>query len=91
MALSSAVVWLLWILPIVIVMAAGIVIAIASFLSPRANAMPNITVLLLVLLLLVVEFVLVVIVILFGIIGAVWFARTEASVKGSGFQRSSRQ
>jgi hypothetical protein len=77
-----AVVWLLWILPLVIVIAAGVAVAVASFLSTRAAALPNITLLLLVLLLLLVGFVLFVIVMLFGIIGAVRFARTGSIREG---------
>ena len=45
-----AVVWLLWLLPLVIVIAAGVAVAVASFLSTKRTAMPNITFLLLVLL-----------------------------------------
>ena len=83
--IKLAVVWFLWILPLIIVMAAGIAVAVAAFLSNQATAMPNITLLLLVLLLLVVEFVLMVIVILFGIIGAVRFARTGSIREGIRF------
>jgi len=79
-----AVVWLLWFLPLVIVMAAVVAIAVISFLSAPA-AGPNITLLLLVLLLLLVEFVLMVIVILFGILGAVRFARTGSIREGIRF------
>ncbi len=77
-----AIVWFLWILPLIIVLAAGIAVAVAGFLSTRATAMPNITLLLLLLLLLVVEFVLMVIVILFGTIGAIRFARTGSICEG---------
>jgi hypothetical protein len=77
-----AVVWFLWILPVVIVLAAGIAIAIASYLSVRMAAAPNIVLLLLLLLLLLLEFVLVVIVVLFGILGAVRFARTGSIREG---------
>jgi hypothetical protein len=77
-----AIVWVLWILPLVIVLAAGIAVAVAGFLSTQATAMPNITLLLLLLLLLVVEFVLMVIVILFGTIGAIRFARTGSIREG---------
>jgi hypothetical protein len=76
-----AVVWLLWFLPLVIVLAAGIAIAVASYLSAGAAA-ANIALLLLVLLLLLVGFVFVVIVLLFGIIGAVRFARTGSIREG---------
>ena len=77
-----AIVWFLWILPLVIVLAAGIAVAVAGFLSTQSTAMPNITLLFLFLLVLVVEFVLMVIVILFGIIGAVRFARTGSIREG---------
>jgi hypothetical protein len=77
-----AVVWFLWLLPLVIVMAAACAVAFASFLSTRANAMPNIVLLLFVLLLLLVEFVLFVIVMLFGVLGAVRFARTGSIREG---------
>jgi hypothetical protein len=76
-----AIVWFLWILPVVIVLAAGIAIAIASYLSVRSAA-PNVVLLLLLLLLLLVGFVLVVIVVLFGILGAVRFARTGSIREG---------
>jgi hypothetical protein len=79
-----AVVWLLWFLPLIIVLAAVIAIAVISFLSAPA-AGPNIALLLLVLLLLLVEFVLMVIVILFGILGAVRFARTGSIREGIRF------
>ena len=77
-----AIVWLLWILPLIIVLAAGVAVAVAGFLSTQAAAMPNITLLLLLLLLLLVEFVLMVIVMLFGIIGAIRFARTGSIREG---------
>lgn len=77
-----AIVWFLWILPLIIVLVAGIAVAVAGFLSTQATAMPNTTLLLLLLMLLVVEFVLMVIVILFGIIGAVRFARTGSIREG---------
>ena len=79
------VVWLLWLLPLVIVIAAGVAVAVASFLSTRATAIPNITLLLLVLLLFLAGFVLFVIVMLFGIIGAVRFARTGSIREGIRF------
>jgi len=77
-----AIVWFLWMLPLIIVLAAGIAIAIAGFLSTQATAMPNLTLLLLLLLLLLVELVLMVIVFLFGIIGAIRFARTGSIREG---------
>jgi hypothetical protein len=80
-----AVVWILWILPIFIVMAAACAIMFAAFLSTQATASPNIALLLVVLLLLLVEFVLMVIVMLFGVIGAVRFARTGSIREGIRF------
>jgi len=77
-----AIVWFLWILPLIIVLAAGIAVAVAGLLSTQATAMPNTTLLLLFILVLVVEFVLMVIVILFGIIGAIRFARTGSIREG---------
>jgi hypothetical protein len=79
-----AVVWFLWFLPI-IVMAAICAIAFFSFLSTPSTAMPNITLLLFLLLLLVVGFILFVVVILFGILGAVRFARTGSIREGIRF------
>jgi len=76
-----AVVWFLWILPVAIVLAAGIAIAIASYVSVRMAA-PNVILLLLMLLLLLLGFVLVLIVLLFGILGAVRFARTGSIREG---------
>jgi hypothetical protein len=66
----------------VIVLAAGIAIAVASYLSVRMAAAPNVILLLLLLLLLLLGFVLVVIVLLFGILGAVRFARTGSIREG---------
>ena len=77
-----AVVWFLWILPVAIVMAAGIAIAIASYLSVRMAAVPNIVLLLPLFLLLLLGFVLVIMVLLFGILGAVRFARTGSIREG---------
>ena len=78
-----AVVWLLWILPIITVLAAIGAIAIFSFFS--AHTAPNITLLFIALLLLIVVFVLFVIVLLFGILGAVRFARTGSIREGIRF------
>jgi hypothetical protein len=80
-----AVVWLLWLLPIIIVFAAVCGFLFLSFLSTQATAAPNITLLLLVLLLLLVIFVLFVIVLLFGILGAVRYARTGSIREGIRF------
>jgi hypothetical protein len=79
--IKLAVVWLLWVLPLFIVLAAGAAIAFAIYVSAPAAA-PNITLLLLVLLLLVVECALFIIVMLFGIIGAVRFSRTGSIREG---------
>jgi hypothetical protein len=80
-----AVVWLLWILPVIIVLATIGVIAFLSFFSGQPAAMPNITLLFIALLLLLVVFVLIVIVLLFGILGAVRFARTGSIREGIRF------
>ncbi len=79
-----AVVWLLWVLPLFVVLAVGAAIAFAIYLSAPAAA-PNIALLLLVLVLLLVEFVLFVIVMLFGILGAVRFSRTGSIREGIRF------
>ena len=78
-----AVVWFLWILPIITVLAAIGAIAFFSFFS--AHTAPNITLLFIALLLLIVVFVLFVIVLLFGILGAVRFARTGSIREGIRF------
>ena len=82
--IKLAVVWLLWMLPLFIVLAAGAAIAFAIYLSAPAAA-PNIALLLLVLLLILVECVLLVIVMLFGMLGAVRFARTGSIREGIRF------
>ncbi len=75
------VVWFLWILPVMIVLAAGIAAAIASYLFVRVAA-PNIALLFLVLMLVLVACILIIIVVLFGILGAVRFARTGSIREG---------
>jgi hypothetical protein len=80
-----AVVWFLWILPIITVLAAIGAIAFFSFFSGQPAAMPNITLLFIALLLLLVVFVLFVVVLLFGILGAVRFARTGSIREGIRF------
>ncbi len=82
--IKLAVVWLLWVLPLFIILAAGAAIAFAIYLSAPAAA-PNLALLLLVLLILLVEFVLFVIVMLFGILGAVRFSRTGSIREGIRF------
>jgi len=79
-----AVVWLLWLLPIILVLAAGVAIAVTSYLSTQATSVePNWILLVSVLvLLLLVECILVFIVMLFGILGAVRFARTGSIREG---------
>lgn len=79
-----AIVWLLWFIPLAIVLAAGIAAALAMYISGRA-AGPNITLLLVILLLLIVELVLFIIVMLFGILGAVRFARKGSIREGIRF------
>ena len=81
--IKLAIVWLLWILPLFIVLVAGALFAFVMFVSSSAIASaPNITVLLFILLLLLLEFVLLIIVLLFGILGAVRFARTGSIREG---------
>jgi hypothetical protein len=82
--IKLAIVWLLWLLPIILVLAAGIAIAVSTFLSTRATSVePNWILLVSVLvLLLLVECILVFIVMLFGILGAVRFARTGSIREG---------
>ena len=79
-----AVVWLLWLLPIILVLAAGVAIAVTTFLSTRATSVePNwILLVSFVLLLVIVECILILIVMLFGILGAVRFARTGSIREG---------
>jgi hypothetical protein len=75
------IVWVLWFLPLVIVLVAGIGIAFASYVSVRSSE----TTLMLfgsVLALLLVELVLFVIVMILGIIGVVRFARTGSIREG---------
>ena len=76
-----AIVWFLWFLPVFIVLAAGVALAFAMYLSAGA-AVSNLVLLLLLLLLLLVEFVLFVAVMLFGILGAVRFARSGSIREG---------
>lgn len=79
-----AVVWFLWILPLFIVLAAGVAFAFVIYFS-APSAAPNILLLLLVLLLFILEFVLFIIVVLFGILGVVRFARTGSIREGIRF------
>lgn len=79
--IKLAVVWFLWVLPFIIVLAAGIVIAVSFYLSGPV-AVPNYTILLLVLLLIPVALVLLVLVMLLGIIGVIRFARTGSIREG---------
>jgi hypothetical protein len=79
--IKLAVVWFLWVLPLFIVLAAGAALAIAFFVvSPGAEM--NWTILGILLLLVLVEIVLLVCVVLFGILGAVRFARTGSILEG---------
>jgi hypothetical protein len=82
--IKLAVVWLLWALPLFIVLAVGAAVAFGIYLSAPAAA-PNIALLLLVLILILVECVLLVIVMLFGMLGAVRFARTGSIREGIRF------
>ncbi|MDD1698903.1 MAG: DUF4013 domain-containing protein [Methanoregula sp.] len=80
-----AIVWLLWILPIILVLVTIGALAFLSFFSGQSATMPNITLLFIALLLLLVVFVLFVVVLLFGILGAVRFARTGSIREGIRF------
>jgi len=82
-----AVVWFLWILPLILVLAAGIAIALTTFLSAQAQSVsPNwILLVSFIALLLLVEGILFIIVLLFGILGAVRFARTGSIREGIRF------
>jgi hypothetical protein len=80
-----AVVWFLWVLPLFIVLAAGALFAFVIFVSSSTAAAPDIAILFFVLLLLLLEFVLLIIVLLFGILGAVRFARMGSIREGIRF------
>jgi hypothetical protein len=82
-----AVVWFLWFLPLILVLAAGIAIAVTTFFSTQAQSVSPDWILLVsfALLLLLVEGTLFFIVILFGILGAVRFARTGSIREGIRF------
>jgi len=82
--IKLAIVWFLWMLPLIIVAAGAILAAVAFFASSGTTPMatPRLGILLFVLLLILVELVLFVIVLLFGIIGAVRFARTGSIREG---------
>jgi hypothetical protein len=83
--IKLAIVWLLWLLPVFIVLVAGAAFAFVIFVSSPAAPAPNIAILLFVLLLVLLEFFLVLIVLLFGILGAVRFARTGSIREGIRF------
>ena len=85
--IKLAVVWFLWILPLIVVLAAGIAIALTTFLSTQAlSNSPNwIFLVSFIALLLLVEGILFIIVLLFGILGAVRFARTGSIREGIRF------
>jgi hypothetical protein len=80
-----AVVWLLWVLPLFVVLAAGALFAYVTFVSSSLSEPSNIAILLFILCLLFVEFILFIIVVLFGILGAVRFARTGSIREGIRF------
>jgi hypothetical protein len=85
--IKLAVVWFLWLLPLILVLAAGIAIAVTTFLSTQALSVSPDWILLVsfALLLLLVEGILFIIVMLFGILGAVRFARTGSIREGIRF------
>lgn len=79
--IKLAVVWFLWILPLFVVLAAIAAFALVFYVA-SPGAAPEWVFLVIVLLLLLVEFVLLVFVVLFGILGAVRFARTGSIREG---------
>jgi len=79
--IKLAVVWFLWIVPFIIVLLAGVAIAVTMYFSAPA-ATPDTGMLLLVVLLILVALVLLVTVMLLGIIGAIRFARTGSIREG---------
>ena len=85
--IKLAVVWFLWILPLLLVLAAGIALALTTFLSTQAlSGSPDwILLVSFIVLLLFVEGILFIIVLLFGILGAVRFARTGSIREGIRF------
>ena len=82
-----AIVWLLWFIPLLIILVAGISLVFFSYFSARGTAAmaPNFMILGLVLLLLLVEMILFIIVMLFGIIGSVRFSRSGSIREGIRF------
>lgn len=76
-----AVVWFLWVLPFLVVLMAGIAVAVGIYISGSMTA-PNWTLLLMVIPFLFVAFVFLVIILLLGIIGAIRFARTGSIREG---------
>jgi hypothetical protein len=79
--IKLAVVWFLWVLPVLIILAVGVALAIAFFVVSPGTEM-NWTILGILLLLVLVEIMLLVCVVLFGILGAVRFARTGSILEG---------
>ena len=84
--IKLAIVWILWILPLAIVLVAGIAIVVVLKFSAMAAA-SNIALLILLLLLFLVVFNLLIIVALLGILGAVRFARTGSIREGIRFSQ----
>jgi len=80
--IKLAIVWFLWVLPLFIVLVLGAAFAFIMFVSSSSATVPNITILLFVILLLLLELVLLIIVVLFGILGAIRFARTGSIREG---------
>ncbi|HXX55861.1 MAG TPA: DUF4013 domain-containing protein [Methanoregula sp.] len=79
------IVWILWFLPLIVVMVAGLAASIGALVSARAGpGLAGLLILLLILLFLV-AMVLFVIVFLFGILGAVRFSRTGSIREGIRF------
>ena len=79
--IKLAIVWFLWVLPVLIILAVGVALAIAFFVVSPGTEM-NWTILGILLLLVLVEIMVLVCVVLFGILGAVRFARTGSIREG---------
>jgi hypothetical protein len=79
--IKLAVVWFLWVLPLFVILAVGAALAFAFFVASPGAEM-NWTILGIVLLLVLVEIILLICVVLFGILGAVRFARTGSILEG---------
>ena len=78
---SLAIVWLLWVLPLIAVIIAEAAIGIATYASTHPTG-PNLTLIVLLCIFIVVDIALLVIIMLLGIIGAIRFARKGSIAEG---------